>query len=186
MLDFHTHNLEAPMPAIINIPKQWLLRPHEAQLRQGATYSVGIHPWWTCGDDVALLLEQLVHWASHPQVVAIGECGFDKLQGAALDVQQEVFETHVQLSEQLRKPLTIHCVKAFEELLAVKKQYRPKQQWTIHGFRGKATQARQLLDAGLNLSFGYRHNQEAVDATPPERRHFESDEAQAWFSDAIS
>ena len=176
MLDFHTHNLLAPMPAIINMPRSWLLHPEQACLRPEATYSVGVHPWWTNDSELKQLMQGLNAWAAHPQVVAIGECGFDRLQGAEVEMQRAVFETHVQLSEQLSKPLTIHCVRAFDELLAVKKQLRPQQQWTIHGFRGKAPLAQQLLKGGMHLSFGAVHNHEAYAITPPEQRHHETDE----------
>ena len=34
---------------------------------------------------------------------------------------------------------------------------------------------RQLLDAGIDLSFGAQYNPESYNLTPPERRHRESD-----------
>ena len=36
--------------------------------------------------------------------------------------------------------------------------------------------ARQLLDAGIDLSFGRRYNPASLALTPPDRRHFETDE----------
>lgn len=174
-MNFHTHDLTAPMPAIINMPQEWLLHPEGVQLRDDATYSVGIHPWWTA--DVAWedLKEGFYLWAQHPQVVRIGECGLDKLKGGALDLQERVFLMHVKLSEQLQKPLTIHCVKTFDRLLALHKQLRPTQRLAIHGFRGKPEQAQQLLAAGFDLSFGEHYNEAAYAFCPPTRRYRETD-----------
>ena len=175
-MDFHTHNLFAPMPAVINMPREWLLHLETAELRPEATYSVGIHPWWTAEEEnVERLLQGLSFWATHPQVVRIGECGLDKLQGAVEAVQTEVFLQHIALSEALQKPLTIHCVKAFDRLLALRKQMCPTQGWAIHGFRGKSKLAQQLLKAGFDLSFGARYNEAAFQLCPTDRRFQETD-----------
>ena len=174
-MNFHTHDLHAPMPAIINMPIEWLRTPEAAELRADATYSVGIHPWWTAAADWEDLKEGLLLWAEHPQVQRIGECGLDKLQGAAIEVQEHVFLMHVTLSERLQKPLTIHCVKAFDRLLALRKQLCPTQRWAIHGFRGKPELAQQLLAAGFDLSFGAHYNEAAYALCPPTRRYRETD-----------
>ena len=47
--------------------------------------------------------------------------------------------------------------------------------WIVHGFRGGPALARQLLDAGFDLSFGLRYNKESFDITPTERRYRETD-----------
>ena len=108
-------------------------------------------------------------------MVQVGECGLDRLHGADLDTQCAVFAAQVALAEQHRLPLTLHVVRAFDVILRLHKQLRPTTRWTIHGFRGKPALARQLLDAGFDLSFGFHHNPEAFAITPPERRHFETD-----------
>lgn len=100
----------------------------------------------------------------------------NKSQAEILARQAEVFRQMVVLSERHGKPLTIHCVRAFDLVLQYKNLWRPTQQWTVHGFRGKAALARQLLDAGIDLSFGKHYDPEAFALTPPDRRHTESDE----------
>ena len=174
-MNFHTHDLHAPMPSIINMPLEWLRNPDAAELRSDVTYSVGIHPWWTATAEWEDLMRGLNFWAEHPQVVRIGECGLDKLQGASVELQEQVFLMHVSLSERLKKPLTIHCVKSFDRLLALRKQLRPTQRWAIHGFRGKPELAQQLLVAGFDLSFGERYNEATFALCPPERRFRETD-----------
>lgn len=176
-MDFHTHNLLAPAgDAIINLPLSAVKQPEDFLIREGALYSVGLHPWWTSeADDVDALWENVKVLASHSQVVAIGECGFDRLRGD-IEVQKHLFPLHVSLSETLKKPVILHCVRAFDILLAAKKELRPRQRWTVHGFRGCPSLARQLLDAGFDLSYGKQYNSESFRLTPPDRRHIETDE----------
>ena len=174
--DFHTHNqLAAPGTAIVNLPEEALLCPVSFDLMDGAFYSAGIHPWWTAGS-LEQLWQGLLFWSRHPQVVAIGECGLDKLRGADILLQKECFVRQVELAESCHLPVTIHCVKAFDQMLSLHKQIHPTTQWTIHGFRGKPDLARQLLMAGFNLSFGRRYNVESWDLTPPDRRYRETDD----------
>lgn len=177
MFDFHTHNLDAPAgKAIINLPREALLSPADFAWRDGALYSAGIHPWWSDDADACRkMLAELPHISALPQVVAIGECGFDRLHGD-ISLQETLFAWQIRLSEQLRKPVTIHCVRAFDMLLAARKALSPTQTWTVHGFRGRPALAQQLLDAGLDLSYGSHYNADSLSLTPPERRHRESDE----------
>ena len=84
----------------------------------GAWYSVGIHPWHipaTITPVVRNEMNVLASLAGHPQVLAIGEAGLDKLADAPMAVQMEVFEYQARLSVELGKPLVIHLVKAMSE-----------------------------------------------------------------------
>lgn len=176
--DFHTHHLDAPAGrAIINVPQAWILQPERFDPRPGALYSAGIHPWWTADtDEVACMLRQLPTLLQHPQVVALGECGLDALRGAPLEDQEATFCRQIALAEQAGLPVTLHVVRTFDRLLRLHKTLRPTTTWTVHGFRGKPALARQLLQAGLDLSFGARRNEETYRLTPPQRRHDETDE----------
>lgn len=178
LFDFHTHDPRcAPGTAIVNLPAAVLAAPRRFSPRQGALYSAGIHPWWTDASETEIcgFIEGLKHLLSSPQVVRVGECGLDKLRGAPLARQVEIFRAQVLLSEAFRKPMTLHCVRAYDVLLHEHKALRPTQEWTIHGYRGGATLARQLLAAGFSLSFGLRRDAAAWALTPPERRYEESD-----------
>ena len=175
-MDFHTHNLNAPPgSAIVNLPVEALLAPDSFRVVPGGLYSAGIHPWWTT-TDLRQLWEGFLSWLDHPQVVAVGECGLDKLQGADMGLQEQVFIRQLAMAEERQLPVTVHCVKAYDRLLALKKSLHPSVQWTVHGFRGKPELARQLLSAGLDLSFGRRRNAESWALTPVNRRHEETDD----------
>lgn len=134
--------------------------------------SVGIHPW-----NAALATPEvwarLEAWLADPRVVAVGEVGFDRLRGPALDVQTPVFRRQAEMAAARGLPLVIHCVRATDLLLHERKKY--KGIWILHGFRGKAAAARQLLDAGIDLSYGARYDEAAYAATPPSRRWRETD-----------
>ena len=117
----------------------------------GLFHSVGIHPWYIY--DVEEQLTDLKRQAMLPGVVAIGETGLDKLVEASLECQQEIFKVSAAFAENLGIFLIIHCVKAWDELIALKKELKPRMPWVIHGFRGNAVLARQLIRQGFYLSF---------------------------------
>jgi TatD DNase family protein len=124
-------------------------------------YSIGIHPWHI---DMASM-NDVRKYANQPAIVAIGETGLDKIIAKnehEFRLQQELFSAHAELSEKVRKPLIIHCVKAWDELLRTYKIIKPAMPWIIHGFRGKDILASQLMNAGLYLSFGTLYHMEAL------------------------
>lgn len=169
MFDFHTHNPDATQ-ALISVEPGFSPRPD-------AIYSVGIHPWHSenaLSDDN---LKQLKSDASLACVKAIGETGLDRLRGAPLEKQTELLTRHIELSEQLGKPLVLHIVKAFSEIISLKHRSKPTQPWIIHGFRGKPQLALQLLEAGFYLSLGQRRNDESLKVIPSSRLLVETDES---------
>ncbi|NQW30821.1 MAG: TatD family hydrolase [Ignavibacteria bacterium] len=115
--------------------------------------SVGIHPWDT-PTDVSHLYDEVPSAAEQDNVIAIGECGLDPLQGGSMGYQCEVFEWHVELSERTRKPLIIHCVRAFADLLRIRKYTSATAPWIIHGFNKSVGLAEQMIDNDLYVSLG--------------------------------
>ena len=75
------------------------------------------------------------------------------------------------------KPLLIHSVKATDLILQLNKEFKPKQPWIMHGFRGNKTHAEQLINAGIFISFGEKYNPEAVRICPSEKLFLETDES---------
>lgn len=152
--------------------------------------SIGIHPWDLTAENSERLWDVLQRElerrkSENRPCVAIGEAGLDKLAAAPMELQVKIFERQVALSEDCRLPLIIHCVKAVDELLAVKKRLAPLQAWIWHGFRGKAQQASQLLRHGFYLSLGEHYSQEAMRAIPASRLFLETDESVLDISDII-
>lgn len=163
--DIHTHDPLAPADAVINLDRYGSMRPDHR------LYSVGWHPWWPDPD-----MEWVERTAADPRVVIIGECGLDRRRGVQpLDAQIELTETHALLAERLQKPLLLHIVGAWSEIIALRRRMKPKQPWIIHGFRGKPELARQLLDAGFDISLGERFNPASAAVIPPHRLFRETD-----------
>ena len=170
LLDIHTHREDGDIgEAIISkMPRELAIEPRK-------WYSVGIHPWYLNELD-KVDVDLLRRLAEHPQVLAIGEAGFDKKNNYDCDAQLHFFMLQNFLSSCVKKPLIIHMVRAADLVLWANK-FRKQEPWIIHGFRGKEKLAKQLLDAGLYLSFGERYNVEALRATPLDRLFLETDEA---------
>lgn len=167
--DIHTHRADA-REAVISV-NPWEFNPVE-----GLYYSVGIHPW-QAARAVEADFDRLAECATLGNVLMIGECGIDKLRGGDLPMQMSVLERHIALSEQVGKPLVLHCVRASNELCRLRRLLRPSMPWIVHGFRGNARVASQLLDAGFYLSYGERFNPEALAITPADRLLAETDES---------
>ena len=127
-------------------------------------FSVGCHPWFSVYD------ESLGRLAAQENCLAIGECGLDKLRGPSLEIQTTSLEAQIQLSEQLGKPMILHVVKTYNEIIALRKKHLPKQPWVIHGFNKSAELAKALTDAGFYFSFGsalaQEHNRRVLASIP--------------------
>ena len=166
MTDVHTHNLAAGPDAIINIEP-------DTQLLAAGRFSTGVHPWRST--ETAALWPLVEALAADPRITAIGECGLDRLRGAEMSAQTELFLRHALLAERVGKPLIIHCVRAWAELLGVHASVRPAVPWIVHGFRGAPALARQLLDAGMHLSLGEHFRPDTAAIIPADRLHVETD-----------
>lgn len=165
--DIHTHRLDAGDDCIINLPLH-------VTLPDSGYFSVGIHPWDTENATDADIGE-IERLAADPRVVAIGETGIDMLRGASVEKQREIFERHIELSERLGKPLILHVVKAFPEIIRLRRLHKPRQRWIVHGFRGKPELARELLHHGFDISIGQVYNPAAAAIIPPECLFHETD-----------
>jgi TatD DNase family protein len=152
-IDIHTHNLR-PEEETISINN---LFPEEAipEGNRGMYYSVGLHPWLLDNPfNLDELMSQVEEKATDPSVIAIGECGLDKFAGVDMSFQAKVFSGHVGIAERLNKPLIIHCVKAYNELIQIRKELQVSTSWIIHGFKGSPETAEQLMRFGFMFSFG--------------------------------
>ncbi|SHM12910.1 TatD family hydrolase [Chryseobacterium polytrichastri] len=114
-------------------------------------YSIGIHPK---DIDINLIDNQLDWLLSNinENCLAIGECGLDSLVSIDQKIQEEVFLKQIKIANELKKPLIIHCVRKFYEVISFKKY--AEQPMIIHGFNKKQNIAEDLLKKNFYLSFG--------------------------------
>ncbi|MFQ3305259.1 MAG: TatD DNase family protein [Polaribacter sp.] len=117
-------------------------------------FSIGMHPWfineYQIEEDLLIIEKKL----QEKNCFALGECGLDKFIATDFELQKLVFKKQIILSENYQKPLIIHCVKAFQEVIAFKKECNPRQIWVLHGFYKNLQVAKSLLKNGFMLSFG--------------------------------
>lgn len=156
-IDVHTHKNQINKHiAVLNIDTsensidlEILRQPNK---HPNLYFSAGIHPWFT--ENWTDMLNALKEIIPKPEIIAIGECGLDKKIATPLNEQIEIFLTQIALSEKYKKPLIIHCVKAFNELLEIRKSSKSTMPWIVHGYTGNLTIARLCVNAGMWLSFG--------------------------------
>jgi TatD DNase family protein len=117
-------------------------------------YTIGIHPWKIKEECVEKELVFLESKLSNDNCLAIGECGLDKRIAISLEIQIPVFEKQLKLAEHYKKPVIIHCVAAFQEVIEIKNRLTITVPIVIHGFSKNEQVAKQLLDNGFYLSFG--------------------------------
>ena len=166
-----------------NVFRLWNIGDPAFSVPEFGFFSAGIHPWDAGRYDLAAFAPLF----DSPRCLAIGECGLDRTSEAALPLQMKVFEAQIAESVRRGKPLMIHCVRCFPELLRLKSaQKEDAPAWVIHGFRGTKRKAFDLLDAGCVLSFGAgllrdAGNMEYFAEIPPDRILIETDESPELF-----
>ena len=116
--------------------------------------SVGLHPWFLTKENAEKDLQKLTQLIDNQNIIAIGECGLDKLNGESLDFQTDIFAKQIRLAESVQKPIIIHCVRAFNEVIVLKKKLKPTVPMIIHGFNKNEMILKELLKNGFCISIG--------------------------------
>lgn len=117
-------------------------------------YSIGIHPWHIDENRVEADLKIIEEKLQLKYCLALGECGLDKRIEMPLEIQIQIFERQIALAKKYNKPLILHCVAAYQEVIEIKKRLNIKVPIIIHGFSKNIEVAKSLLDNGFYLSFG--------------------------------
>ncbi len=118
-------------------------------------YSIGIHPWYIDLVRISEDLQIISNVLSFKNCLAIGECGLDKKkESISLEIQKEVFEAQLKLAQEHQKPVVIHCVGAFQEIIEIKNRLKITVPMIIHGFSKNEQVAEMMIDQGFYLSFG--------------------------------
>ena len=117
-------------------------------------YSIGIHPWYIDENRLKSDLEIIKEKLQLNECLALGECGLDKRVEIPLDLQLSVFKKQLEIVKQTNKPVVLHCVAAYDEVIAIKKEMNIENPMIIHGFSKNEQVAKSLLNKGFYLSFG--------------------------------
>ena len=150
LVDIHTHN-----------PRAGVLSPTMA----------GIHPWDA---------ERNLPMPDFSACDIVGETGLDYAKEVSREAQQELFLRHLTAAEKLEKPVVLHVVKSFEDVMITLKKHR-LQGVIFHGFIGSREQAQRAISEGYYLSFGDRslrspRTREVIATIPIEKLFCETDD----------
>lgn len=152
-IDFHSHHQEHEK-GVFRIFNQLISNQGDSNFY--GPQSIGLHPWdiedFNFPEKLDHILEEKIE---DDFVLMVGECGLDKNILTSISKQEEIFLKHIELSEKFSKPLVIHCVKAHQELMSVKKELNPRQKWIIHGFNGSPQLAGDFVSKGFLISIGH-------------------------------
>ena len=155
-----------------------------AKHHQEISATVGIHPHYA--KDAPLdYLNLLRKLAVSPGVVAIGECGLDFNRNfSPKETQLAVFEAQLALAAELQLPIYLHERDAFDEQIALLRQYRPQLcSGVVHCFTGNTHQLEAYLELDFHIGItGWlcdpkraKDLREAVKRLPLERLLLETD-----------
>lgn len=145
----------------------------------------GIHPWYV-SDRTENWLNTLKKFLEATPSAAIGEIGLDKGSiGRKIDftAQVEIFREQLQLAKELKRPASVHCVRAFGDLLEIMKSMGPfPAGLVLHSYMGSAEMVPELSKAGAYFSFsGFLMSmkeskaKKMLKSIPPERILLETD-----------
>jgi TatD DNase family protein len=118
--------------------------------------ALGLHPWRSKSRSPAweeTLREML---EKHP-LASIGECGLDLwIKDADLADQRTVLRVHLALSREFEKPLTLHCLRAWQPLWDCLKQAPALPPFLLHSYGGPAAMIPSWVKRGAYFSLsGY-------------------------------
>ena len=178
IINIHTHQTSDADIELLNV-KDYQPNP---------LISMGLHPWFLEESSIESQLKSLKINAKAPNVLAIGECGLDRNITTDLAKQIKVFEAQIAIAESVQKPLIIHCVKCFSELISIKKKHKPSVPMIVHGYNNNLEILAQLLKNDFYISLGgalLRTNanaSKALDIIPNNRLFLETDDTNISIS----
>jgi TatD DNase family protein len=148
-INLHTHKF-SNLSDVIEVVNQY---PREFNSIL-SNYSIGIHPWYIDEERLNNDLKIIEQKLQLKECLALGECGLDKRIEIPLDIQISVFKKQLEIVKQTNKPIVLHCVAAYDEVIAIKKNMKIDNPMIIHGFSKNEQVAQSLLKNGFYLSFG--------------------------------
>lgn len=155
-VDFHTHSRRGDALEILNVDAL-----DEAAVRAAVAgdqpFSMGVHPWHVAAAEEQLseALIRIENGVVSSRFVAVGECGLDFSVEVDREVQRVVFERQVRLARRLSRPVVLHCVRAFEEVMKVLRTEQVEHA-VFHSFIGSNVQAERVAREGYLCSFSPR------------------------------
>ncbi|CAH8360047.1 unnamed protein product [Eruca vesicaria subsp. sativa] len=135
--------------------KDWDLVKEMGETYPSVIPCFGLHPWF--------IADRSPHWLNTLRklfettpTAAVGEIGLDKSPLAAgIDYSDQlaVFRPQLELAKELNKPVAVHCIDAFDDLLEIMRSVGPFPAGVIlHSFNGTAEVVPKLAELGAYFS----------------------------------
>jgi TatD DNase family protein len=129
--------------------------------------------------------------AQQKNMLAIGECGLDRSINVGFALQKWCFEQQVQIANNHCKPLIIHCVRAYSDILKHKKENKSGLPWIIHGYNGNMETTLSLIRHDFYFSVGERllkdeAKHDIFRSIPIERLFLETDDGDISIAEIYS
>lgn len=137
-------------------PEDWpAVEKSAAEDRRVAPF-FGVHPWYA--DKLSAdWYEVLESFLKRNSSAGVGEAGLDKARHVDFARQTEVFHRQLEIAGRLARPLAIHCVRAWSDLLNILRRSLPaKMRFMIHSFQGSPQMLRDFLSLGAYISFSWK------------------------------
>lgn len=187
LIDIHTHLAnDALSIQILNVFAQDLF-----EVERDSPFSAGLHPW-----DIDLVnpeecIKTIERFAVQKNMLAIGECGLDRIISTDFALQERYFRQQIEIAEKFRKPLIIHCVRAYSDLMKFKKASKSDLPWIIHGYAGNLDITQSLIMHNFYFSAGERllkdsRKHDVLRAIPPDRLFLETDDGDTSIAEIYS
>ena len=151
LLDMKNNQVNHALCVSVNLP-DWTQLLTMVEQYPVLSASVGVHPDYE--DTPEPTVEQLLSFAQHPKVVAIGETGLDYYRlSEPLDWQRNRFRTHIQAAIHAKLPLIIHTRNASEDTIRImREEHAEICSGVMHCFTETKEIAQKALDLGFYIS----------------------------------
>lgn len=189
LIDIHRHSIDK---GLANVVMQNIFHSETNQIEPTGFYSVGLHPWHVEASTLIEDIEKIKETANQINVIAIGEAGIDKATQTNLTLQKIAFEAQIAIAKDAKKPMIIHCVRAYDEILHYRKSSNHHKPWIIHWFNASKETAFDLIGKNCYLSFGhmlFNENSKAYKSfkhVPIEHVFFETDDVGISISEVYT
>ncbi len=186
MYIIHNHIKDYPDKTVLDIGTD------EKEAANAPLFSTGIHPKLidNAFDEKFKIVS---HFASLPNCAAIGECGIDVFSSATVSEQKEAFIKHLHLAQQYNKPVIIHCVRAYSEIISALNATHFLLPVVMHSYNGNIQTSQQLIRRE-NIYFSFSDKcltpncsaSKSLDIIPLERIMIETDDSSSPLKPIIS
>jgi TatD DNase family protein len=151
-IDIHRH---ANDPGTAKRVIRNLFHNQANEIESNQYYSIGLHPWHVNAATLKSDIEKVREAARNTQIIAIGETGLDKSIKIPFDLQEKAFSEQIEIAKEFKKPIIIHCVRAYNEVFSLRLESKHNKSWIIHWFNASLEMGEQLINKNFYLSFGH-------------------------------